>query len=130
MEPPPLPPLPQSEWGKASLIISGVSWLVVLVPLAIWVVIAPSSEMPRAAPGEVPAGIIEWVLLKIFFGLFGGLIALILPILMIPIAVAMFSALGFGIAGLRQRGRRKTCALLGTVLSALGVVIVLALIFL
>jgi len=124
IKPPPLPPLPHSKWGIASLLINGVAWALVLIPLLIWMLIAP--ETPHAAPGEVPSGIIDWLLASLFVKLFGGLFvigALLVLALGIPLALI------FGIVGLFQQGRRKIYAVLGTVLSAGGIALVLEAVF-
>jgi len=119
--PPPLPPLPRI----ASLVINLVAWALVLIPLLIWMLIAP--DTPQIVGGEVPRGVLDWMLVRLFVWLFGDLFVIgALAVL----AFGTLLALVLGITGLFQQGRRKLYAVLGTVLSAIGIAIVLAAIFL
>jgi len=125
IKPPPLPPLPHSKWGIASLLINLVAWVLVLIPLLIWMLIAP--ETPQVTSDNIPPGILDWLLASLFVKLFGGLFVIgALAVL----AFGTLLALVFGIVGLFQQGRRKLYAVLGTVLSIVGIAFVLAPIFL
>jgi len=125
METPPSSDLPHSGWGIASLIISLLSWPVILI-----LTVMLANMQPKPAPhGEISAAAFDWLLETIFVTLFGDLIATaILATFIIPASTA-FLALIFGIVGLFQPGRRKTYAVLGTALSAGGIAIVLAAVF-
>jgi len=125
IKPPPLPPLPHSGLGIASLVINVVSWAMVLIPLVIWMLIAPGT--PQIVPGEVPLGILDWMLASLFIELFGWLFV---GIALLVLASGTLLALILGIAGLFQQSRRKLCAVLGMLVSAVGIAIVLAVIFL
>jgi len=116
--PAPAAPLPHSGWGIASLIISLLSWLFVLILVSML-----DTMRPKTNPtfGEL----IE----DVFFGPFKeGLAEIIKVALMFPGLVLLF-ALGFGIAGWMQHDRDSTYAILGSLVSAVGVASVLMLIF-
>jgi len=126
MDTPPSPKQPHSGLGIASCIMSLLSWPVVLI-LAYMLVKTQPKSMPRAAPGDIPSGIFSWLIEDVFFGPFkAGLAEMVKAALMFPGLVLLF-ALGFGIAGWMQRDRESTYAILGSLVSAVGVASVLAL---
>jgi len=127
MQTPQTPPLLHSGWGIASLVISLLSWPVVLI-LAYMLAKTRPNPMPRAAPGDIPSGIFSWFIEDVLFkGFKEGLAELVNVALLFP-GFTLLLALGLGIAGWLQRDRESAYAILGSLVSAVGVASVLALI--
>jgi len=125
MQAPAPAPLPHSGWGIASLVISLLSWLTVLILASMLANMQPKTNPTGFGPtGFSFSGLIDDVL---FGPIKEGLAEMLKAALMFPGLVLLF-ALGFGIAGWVQRDRDSTFAILGSLVSAIGVVSVLMLI--
>jgi len=126
MENPSPSDLPHSGCGIASLLISLLSWPVVLILAAMLARTRPD-PMPRAAPGDIPSGIFSWLIEDVLFkGFKEGLAELVKVALLFP-GLTLLLALGLSIAGWMQPDRDSAFAILGVLASASGLVLVIIL---
>jgi len=115
------PPEPSTELrhsghGIASLTISLLSWVGMLILLTMQGGLTATSDV-KPLPNPI-----EYILVKGILEPFNAWVAQFLTVLLLPLGLAFLLALGFGLAGLGQHDRDRFFAWAGCVVSALGLV--------